>query len=404
MPLWKRANRYLGEFRRFVMLLLSQCVVDQCTQTAAALTYTTLLALVPLLAIGLMVFEHMPVFPEMLAQVQAFVMDVFSPRFSINIEQYLLAFANKAAGLANLSVIIFFFTAMLTLNTIDHTFNRIWHVRRERSWLLTVIIYIGILLLAPIFIGISLAITTYIVSLPYISDAMVQTGLQKSLVALLPYLVTTGLFSLLYKLVPNVYVAWRHAVAGGLVAAVLFESAKQTFALYLTWFPTYELIYGSIAVFPLLLIWIYVSWLMVLLGAEISYVLGTEKSENEQSGLGMLIAVEVLDKLKQSEKGLTSRQLQRVGGWNGVALLSVLRQLRQHGVIIRKSWGRWELLQDLQRLNLYDLYRLTGAVLPPPEAEWKNKNVVTQRLASALKPVTQELNRLRTVSVASLLA
>jgi len=394
---------FVQHVRRFVSLMVSQCIVDQCTKTAAALTFNTLLALVPLVAIGLLVLKSMAVYPDMVSQVQALLIEVFSPDISANIEKYLIAFANKASGLANLSIVIFFVTALLTLNTIDRTLNSIWHVKMQRGWLLTLVIYIGILLLAPLMIGISLVVTTYIISLPYLSDVLLPSGLQTRLVGLLPSVFAVVMFTLLYKTVPNVYVAWRHALAGGLIATLLIELAKKAFTLYLTWFPTYELVYGSIAAIPLLLLWIYVSWIVVLLGAQLAYVLGQERRIHQDQGPQLVIAVQLLQILQSFPSGLTALQLQQRGDWNGVTMLDALGRLRRAGIITRSYWGRWELLSDLSELTLYDLYFLMGGVLPAAEGAWIDKNNATKGLAAALAVVNREIEQLQSVNVASLL-
>ena len=401
--IWRGVGHTVASVRRYLSLLVSQCIVDQCTKTAAALTFNTLLALVPLVAIGLLVLKSMALYPDMVNQVQALLIQVFSPDLSANIERYLLAFANKASGLANLSILIFFVTALLTLNTIDRTLNGIWHVKLQRGWLLTLLIYLGILLFAPLAIGFSLAVTTYIISLPYISDALLQTGLQTDLVEMLPSVFAIITLTLLYKTVPNVHVAWRHALVGGFVATLLIELAKKSFTLYLTWFPTYELVYGSIAAIPLLLLWIYVSWIVVLLGAQLAYVLGQERRIHQDQGPQLVVALQLLQVLRRASAGLTALQLQRCGDWNGVAVLDALGRLRRAGIITRSYWGRWELSSELGELSLYDLYQLAGGVLPVAHGSWIDKNNTTKGLAAVLAAVNREIEQLKSISVISLL-
>lgn len=376
---------------------------DKCTQISAALTYTTLLAIVPLFAIALMVIRQMSFFPDLLNYLLVFIQNSLNPSLSGIIEEYFLVFAQKAAHLANISLLIFFITSLLTLHTIDTTFNRIWHIDYQRNVLLTIIIYIGILVLAPLFIGLSLFVTTYLVAIPYISETLADAGLNIPFVSLWPVVLVGFIFSLGYKTIPNVHVYWRHAFVGGTAAAILFEFSKQAFALYLEWFPTYELIYGSIAAIPLLFIWIYVGWLVVLLGAEITFLLGQTHLEPYEEGTELLVLYDILSLIHSSERPVTTRKLQKIGDWNNAIILKSLILMQNKGIICENNKNYWELTGGFPELTLYDLVRLSGIALPELSKQWINKSKANQHLAKEIINIKNTVISFRAIRVKDLI-
>jgi membrane protein len=383
--------------------LVKQFYQDQCTHISAALTYTTLLAIVPLLAIVLMVIRQMPFFPELLNYLLVFIKNSLNPSLSGVIEDYLLVFAQKAAHLANLSLVIFFFTSLLTMYTIDTTFNRIWHIDFQRNIIITIVIYTGILVLAPLFIGLSIFVTTYFVAIPYISETLAETGLHIPFFYVWPVVLVGIIFSLGYKTIPNVHVYWRHAFVGGGTAAILFELSKQAFALYLEWFPTYELIYGSIAVIPLLFIWIYVGWLVVLLGAEITFLLGQTHLEPYGEGTELLVLYDVLRLILTQERPVKTRKLQKIGQWNNAIILKSLLLMQNKGIICENSKKYWELTNGFSELTLYDLMRLSGIVLPEPTEKWINKSEANKHLAKELINIKNTAISFRKIKIQELI-
>lgn len=254
----------------FWLKVLRQSAANDITQVAASLSFTSLLALVPLMSVAFSLFSALPLFPGWLDRVEQFVLDVFVPTVGEGVQARLLDFVHKTASLSGISSFGLFITALLLLNTIDRTFNRIWQIRRRSRTLVRLLLLFVFLLLGPLLLAASLALTTFVLALPYVSEALASMGMRGMVLALLPTLATTLSLTFLYYWIPNTRVRWRHALTGAVVAAILFEVAKYLFALYFTWFPTYELLYGALAAIPLLLVWIYLSWLIVLLGAEIT--------------------------------------------------------------------------------------------------------------------------------------
>lgn len=259
LSLWRFARYVLSRFRR-----------DQCSQVASSLTFTTLLALVPLITIVLSFVGMFPALSGLVGKLREFILANLLPQSSAKlIGVYMQQFSDNASKLTFLGGFFLAITAIMLLVTIDRTFNRIWRVSRPRPWLRRVIGYLSVLLVWPVFIGISLTVTSYLISFS-LDAARGLPSFKYFLLGFLPWLLTTLAFAWLYFKIPNRAVRFSHALIGGCIAAILFELMKRGFAAYVTNFPTYKLIYGAFASLPVFLIWLYLSWLVILLGAEIS--------------------------------------------------------------------------------------------------------------------------------------
>ena len=252
---------------RFIVARFAQ---DRCAQTAASLTFTTLLALVPMVTIALAVFSAFPVFEDFSAQIKIYLLNNLMPDNAGKIiTQYMQQFADSAARLTAVGIVFLTVTAMLMMLTIDKAFNVIWRVTRPRPLVKRLVIYWAVLTLAPLLIGASLSLTSWLVGLsmghvkyvPPFGVVMLKT---------LPVLFATLAFALLFRLVPNRYVPWTHALIGALFAAVVFETMSRVFGYFISHFTTYTLVYGAFASVPIFLMWIYLSWLTILFGAVIA--------------------------------------------------------------------------------------------------------------------------------------
>ena len=318
---WKKT---LG-FVRFVAQRFDE---DKCAQVAASLTFTTLLSLVPLITVTITVFAAFPVFTDLMAQVKIFILTNLVPETAGKIiTVYMEQFSSMAAKLTLFGIIGLTITSLLLMNTIDRTFNTIWRVRKARTVLYRALIYWTVLTIGPIILGASLSATYYLVSvsLGYVQHVPLLGPLGLKLV---PVVLMSLAFTLLYFVVPNRYVPFWHALAGGLFAGVAFELMKRIFAFYISHFPVYTLVYGAFATFPIFLLWIYFSWLVVLLGAVIAAAL--------------------------SHWHGSTWQTRRLPGWRFEAALRILQELasaQRSGQTVNLAWLRKRVALGLEEME-----------------------------------------------------
>ena len=250
-------------------------------QTASSLAFTSLLSLVPLLTVMFLFFGKISVLQDFSILIQNFIFTNFVPEFGQIIEQYIYIFSTKASQLTISGSVILVLIALMLLATIDNTFNRIWGVRKKRNPIKRILIYFSLLIIGPLLIGIGLASTSYLLSIPVIADVNMTFNIRTHLLSWLPFITTSITFILLYVLVPNCFVFKRYALIAGIICAMLFELAKYGFGIYIKQMPSYESIYGALAVIPLFLIWIYISWVIILFGAHITFCLSSFYLSND---------------------------------------------------------------------------------------------------------------------------
>ena len=283
---------------------------DRMGLTASSLTFTTIIALVPFFTVALAIFTAFPIFSKMQGALQAWLVDSLIPDYiARQVLGYLTQFSKQAnkLGVAGLSVLLV--TAIALILTIDRTLNGIWRVKKIRPLTQRVLIYWAAITLGPVLLGASLALTASLVS--------TTSGLVGAMPFSLRFFLSTFQFALvaaglaaLYRYVPNTYVKWSHAWAGGIFAAAGIEVAKKALALYLAKVPTYSMIYGAFATLPILLVWIYVAWVIVLMGAVIAAYLPSLLAGVSRRGGGhgwqFQLAIEVLQRLN-SIKAISNR-------------------------------------------------------------------------------------------------
>jgi membrane protein len=245
-------------------------VDDRCPQIAGSLAFTTLLAMVPVFAIAVAVLSWFPFFERVMAQIKIFLLLNLLPEIAGRIiTVYMVEFERNAARLTWIGVAALFVMSVSLMLTFDRSLNHIWRSHRKRPTWALVAGYFALLVLGPLLIGTSVTITTYLMTL---SAGLVptQSAWQPLLLHVVPTLSTGLLFFAVYKIVPHERVPGRHALAGAAVAAVMFEAAKELFAFYVEAAPAYSVVYGTFAAVPFFLLWIYLSWLIVLFGAELT--------------------------------------------------------------------------------------------------------------------------------------
>lgn len=269
-------KHHLKKFWHILKLVIKRFRYDRCTMRASALSFATLLSLVPLFVVSFYLLSSLPFFQNFAWKIQNFIIQNFVATSAQMIQTHLQDFIRQASKLSGISMVFFLATAVLMVFNMEQAFNAIWRVEKQRSFISAFLMYWAVLTLAPVLIGVGLFISTYIISLPYISTAAEVIGLDKLLLLITPYISTLAAFTIIYSAVPNRKTEFRYALTGGIVATILFELAKLGFVLYITHYSIYRLLYGALATIPIFLVWIYVCWFIILFGAVVSAVLEEE--------------------------------------------------------------------------------------------------------------------------------
>lgn len=342
-------------------------------QTASSLAYTTLLSIVPLITVMFGLFGSISVLSDFSESIQTFVFSNFVPEFGWTIQGYLADFSDKASKLTITGSMVLVLIAIMLMATIDNAFNRIFYVKNKRNPISRLLVYWAVLTMGPLLIGVGLASTSYVLALPVVADVDTTLNLKANLLSCLPFLTTSIAFTLLYILIPNCHVSKKHALIGGIVSAVLFELAKRGFGIYVREMPSYENIYGAVAIIPLFLIWIYVSWMIVLFGAHITFCLSSFRLQDEiehssKSGWTYLDVLRVLEFLYDAQKKGETVSIPQLR--KGSILLphhqmdNLLEHLQRIKWVNQSSNGQWLLSKDMKDTSLYDLHTVLPVRLP----------------------------------------
>lgn len=276
--------RFFTSIKRFFIILIEHINHDRMTTSAASLAYTTVLAIVPLCTVIFSLISAFPIFKQGNEAIKNLLSSNLAPAASETIENYLDQFIENTSQMTAFGLIGLMVTSLLLIRSIDTALNYIWHTKRKRSFFYNFTMYWTILSLGPILIGASAAISSYIFSMKLFTETNNSFLLLNSL----PFFISVFGFWLLYCIVPTESVPFKESFIGALLAACLFTLGKKAFALYVTSFPSYQLIYGVLSSIPLLLVWIYFSWCIILFGAEFSVSLIEFNQERKQLKLKQL--------------------------------------------------------------------------------------------------------------------
>ncbi|MET4676563.1 MULTISPECIES: YihY family inner membrane protein [unclassified Luteibacter] len=368
MPFRFDRDRALS-FTRFTWL---RFVDDKCFETAGALSYTTLVSLVPLTVAVFAILSAFPVFAEWRGALAAYAFQNFVPATGMKIQEYMMAFADKASQLTGISVLVMLFSAVSMMISIEDRLNRIWRVRKPRGWTSRLLLYWAALTLGPILVVGGLALSSYITAFPMLHAAADQIASQFRLISLLPFVITFVTLVLMYTMVPNRRVSWRHAAIGALLGAILFEFARWGFAQFIRNSPNYEEIYGALAAIPIFLLWIYLSWIIVILGASIAasisafeYVLPTEALPDGAEFIGLLVVLQHFVEAQRCGDSIDPATIRvREPYLPSNAIASYFEDLQRADMIQRGEAGGWLLSRSLDTTELVRVYRCTQYRLP----------------------------------------
>ncbi|MCS4231651.1 membrane protein [Stenotrophomonas chelatiphaga] len=372
--LWMERARDRPRAASFGRFLWRRFLDDRLFQAAAALAYTTVFALVPLAIVVFGVLSAFPVFDRWSDQLSDYVFSNFVPSAARAAEGYLRQFSASAGQLTAAGFIALVISLLITLNSVEETFNQIWRVGSSRPKLTRFLVYWTVLTLGAMLAAASLAVSARVFALPLFGTQEGQWLADFSL-RLAPVLIEFVCITLVYRVVPHHTVKWKHAVPGAILAAILLELVKWGIGAYLGSFQSYQKLYGTVAFVPILLLWIYLCWVAVLLGASLASSMAAFRYQPVElrlpQGYEFYALLRLLGRFQQARalgKALDEDEiLQHEPMMTDSLLQQLLCDMERIALVRRVESGEWMLARDLDQLTLGDLYESTQLRIPVAE-------------------------------------
>ena len=375
----QKTPHFLGNLASFVIYAARRFMADGMMLSAGALTFSTLLALVPLTVIAFAILSAFATFDPARARMESLFFEIFVPEVGAGVGNYLSEFSSNAANLTALGIVALAVTAVMLLWTIEATLNQIWRVEKPRSMRTRVLIYWTVLTLGPLLLGASFVLTsnTFTTLSQWARDGVAVVPSQDTLpmLSLLFACLTQFLtFTLLFKLVPARPVQLRDAALGGLIAGAGGQILRWSFDSFLSRGSTYETIYGAVAILPIFLFWLYLSWIIVILGAVFSASLPEWRkphdstfTENLSQSQKLRIAIAALSVLAHKAREGKTTPLPDLQDRARVTMPDALFEgLLRAGYIVVTENDRISLLRDLHVTTVADLARDLDLVIGLP--------------------------------------
>lgn len=389
-----------------VRFVVHRFIRQECQKTAAALTYTTLFALVPLMTVAFGILSALPSTEKAGAGIQELLFSNLLPESGLMVSNYLASFAEQARNLTFAGVVILIVTAILMMKAIERAFNSIWSITEDRKGASSFLLYWSVLTLGPILMGAGLAASSFVLSHKIFLSATETLGIKTLLLQFLPLLTSSLAFMMLFHFVPKTYVSFKNAWLGGLFTAVCFELAKWVFTQFVSQSPSYKVVYGAFAAVPLFLLWIYISWNLVLLGATLVMALQRYNSGHQAGqGFSFIVALQVIGLLYNrwlEDSFVTDKELDKT-----LSPLSVreqrelLRVLQDNRFLVQVKVERpskgvpslyWQLGRDLSGLSQWQLLKLLPWPVPSEIEGWgDNKQASNDELMQLPPPAIKLL-------------
>ena len=362
--------------------LLNRLLEDRLNASAAALTFVTLFALVPLLTVTLSIASALPAADNIEDKLSEFLLQFLLPESSIQVVEYLSTFISQARSLTAFGVIILLVSAILMLRNVEKALNDIWRNRANRKPLASFLLYWAVLSLGPAAIGFGLGIRAFLFAATNDWGGVDLYGLGSVLISLLPFVISAIGLTFLYVVVPNCQVPLRHAMVGGVFAAVTFTVARMLFTAVMAQ-SSYTLVYGAFAAVPLFLLWIYVTWIIVLIGGVLAHSLSAYQTDEQAQTPTLMKALDILYLFWRAQrKGLGIAELEVLsandvlpGGIDADSWRRIRDILISEQLLKRLDRGHYLLSRDLHHFTLAELAELLRAeptyVLPVPAMPWQ---------------------------------
>jgi len=372
---WSERARDRARMSAFVRFVWKRFLGDQLFAAAGALSFTTVFALVPLSMVVFGVLSAFPVFDQWSSQLSHYIFSNFVPRAANAVEGYLRAFSANTKDMTTAGVIALVISLLITLSSIETTFNRIWRVPTARPKLSRFLVYWTVLTLGALVAAASLALSTRFFALE-VFETQPGRWAEALILRVTPIAIELLAFASLFKVVPHRTVQWRHAFAGGLLAVLVFEAIKTGLGYYLGSFGSYQKIYGPLAFVPIFLLWIYLGWASILLGASFASSMSSFRYQPAALRLphgfelyGLLRMLGRFHQARERGRGLHSDEIQAQEPILTDELVQrLLGPLCEIGVVSRAEGGEWLLARDLDDVSLGELYEAARLRVPVAEA------------------------------------
>ncbi|MDR3515578.1 MAG: YihY family inner membrane protein [Azospirillaceae bacterium] len=413
LRLWIRCRVAATRFATVARYTIARFLRDHCFEVAASLAYTALLAVVPLMTIGFAIFSAFPAFGALRNRAEQLLITTLVPTVGDIVLENLSRFMSNAGRMTAFGVVGLAISSVLLLGTIESSFRAIWRVTEPRPLLMRFLAFWALLTLTPILFGASLSFTGKLYALAHVTVVERLTDQLVGMALLLPWLLEFVGITVLYLVIPNRGIRLGDAMSGALVSALGLELSKAGFALYLTTFPAYQTIYGALSAIPIFLLWLYIAWSTLLVGAELTAALPELRSGHGlphdigrlAPGHRLTVALAILHRLLMASRhgtGLRRSALEAAVCVNFRVLDVVLDELRERDWVERTARDCWILTRDLNIATLHDLYTSLGlAVSGSPQSP--GGPVVSARLQAILDAADSALSDILTVPLRTLL-
>lgn len=369
-------NRYLKnlpflekKWFQFIVFVLRRFEADRCRDQAGSLTYTTLFAVVPMLTVFLVIISSIKALEPARQQLQQLIYSNFLPKSTIAFDKALNAFTDKSSNLTIIGVLFLFVTTVLMLTSIETVFNRIWRVKETRTGLVGFMRYWTIISLGPIVLGSAFVLSSTVASMNILSNNFAGYQLDGSFILwLISFLLTIVGFFILYWTIPNRTVPIFSAAIAACFSASIFEILKRLFGWIMSNFTSYEIVYGAFAAVPIFLLWIYLSWNIILLGVEVSYALTAFHSGKEEKRHPILMLLDMLElfyKKQQIGESVTEKELLNIVGRGELGRLpAFILQLEAQNLIKRTDKDDYVLVRNLAQVDFWSFFTALPYPLP----------------------------------------
>lgn len=360
---------YEKKWFQFLLFTINRFENDRCRDKAASLTYTTLFAVVPMLTVFLVIISSIKALEPARQQVQHLIYTNLLPKSSIAFDQAFNSFTDKSSNLTVIGILFLFLTSLMMLTSVEEAFNRIWRVKQQRGGIIGFMRYWTIISLGPILLGSAFVISSTVASLNILSNNFVGYQIDGTIfLGFISYILIILGFFIIYWTIPNRSVPIKAAAIAGILSGSIFQLLKSFFGFMMANFTSYELVYGAFAAVPIFLLWIYLSWNIVLLGVEVSFALTSFSTGNRQKRHPVIMLLDILDLFYKKQKlgeTVNDEEALKILGRGEVGRWPAYVELLERQHLIKRTDGdEYALIRNLSQVDFWSFYNTLPFTLP----------------------------------------